>query len=1293
MPAPVDQATKEGVAVISMTVNAEGDLVHDNQVIEAEEFASDFLHNDQVTKAEESDGDFLHNDQVTKAEEFAMPENQVANTPVDEFEAMYAEPTHAIPAEMVSECLAQEDASLQKEALLSDDVAPENILEESQLQPDLQKDQAPEIKTVTKYVVDNCDPMTLREIIQHCAAEKPSQMSIRLMGGIASSATVNIHDSESSNTQETLKSIAIQELVDDHDKYSETINRVLGDHNNADPIILINGGEKLISGHAELIRCLLDRRPKIGVHILDAAEILVPETVEEAVSTEISASGEESATNEPSDDQIGPISEARPPTEEYGAPVSPIYDADQGQGCDPPSPSYMPSSPSYSPASPSYSPAWPAQKKALVDSKKPFSSKKAQVLLRLANKSKEAPQTTGKSDNTVEMAKQRLKASIDSYTARLLKNKASTGEAAPAETISSRPAETTSSDDPSPLHQEESRLLRRSTPVRAAASSAMSRISPWNVESPESEKTIGGSSGDSVHDDGAAEDDRVSEDDNSSFDDDASEDSINLDPKSVSETALGIKKDVAHTVEDLKDRPEAMKVYTQLTEILSTNGSTVKPTVHQLVGAAILCAQGGNDDLAARLCADEPGTGKTVTMLLITIYFTWSQSNTDKTVLKRFKPVESENSALPETDELVGDKMPCLIVVPNLSIAEQTRNMAVNLGYKPERIFVAHSGTKVDGVDDDGDIVKSNWDGIIPMSETDLVIATISRITSKDFQLCPYYISKDLTVDWHITWMLCLGDGPDEDYFTAMKKKASLVWPKKKSEKLLDHLESYSRYIAKRKEMRLNEMSSIMPCHRGPYIDGKGLYAAVVVDEIHLPCAYNQGTMGSKNNETIRTIDLSRIQKVNMQALMALFKLTQNPYGFTGTPFVNCVEDAMIIMAALGKKNRTGDCVSLLLRTKASVSSQLSEAGLSTNELCIEHYPVHLVSKEDEVKVQGAEQNMLDALNKRREELSRGTATRGTFSAVTRAMREIMNVNIDTEAFVSGLQTLILDHCRNNAELMQSNPGAVSRPCVIAAEYHEHMDLIERVIRGLFRQIGVKRIAFYHGKISLADRQTILKEYNDGAIDFLILGMKAGSVGINLQIPNPLTFVVAWFPWNGCNLSQLIARVARPGAKVDVCTVHWLYVINTASAWTRRAIDKKDAVNNALLDEKYNYGDQVAKMKDMSALRNLSALIRELKQFPMARRLHRATIGASIPLVDTDETIHERFNTSRETDAKEKEAKKMEKEAKKMEKEAKKRKAEDDGNQAPKKKHKKEDGSAAAERKDSDDDDDMMLVD
>ena len=144
---------------------------------------------------------------------------------------------------------------------------------------------------------------------------------------------------------------------------------------------------------------------------------------------------------------------------------------------------------------------------------------------------------------------------------------------------------------------------------------------------------------------------------------------------------------------------------------------------------------------------------------------------------------------------------------------------------------------------------------------------------------------------------------------------------------------------------------------------------------------------------------------------------------------------------------------------------------------------------------------------------------------------------------------------------------------IIFCHFHEEMNLFENYLQKLD---FIRHIEVYSGSQSIHEKTEALDKirqpfeaFNDKRCDVILMQIKAGGVGINLQECDRVIFCSPW--WTQAAIEQGIGRAVRIGQKNQVI-VHNLVLkqeedmgVRNIDRWMREKADEKDGFNDLAL--------------------------------------------------------------------------------------------------------------------------------
>lgn len=104
----------------------------------------------------------------------------------------------------------------------------------------------------------------------------------------------------------------------------------------------------------------------------------------------------------------------------------------------------------------------------------------------------------------------------------------------------------------------------------------------------------------------------------------------------------------------------------------------------------------------------------------------------------------------------------------------------------------------------------------------------------------------------------------------------------------------------------------------------------------------------------------------------------------------------------------------------------------------------------------------------------------------------------------------------------------------------------------------------YTGKLSTAEKESVIEKFNtDDSIRVLYITLKAGSVGLNLNIANNAIIVEPYF--NRAEEDQAMTRIYRIGQTRDV-KIYKLDISNSIEQWMKSLQRRKSKISDKILN-------------------------------------------------------------------------------------------------------------------------------
>ena len=138
--------------------------------------------------------------------------------------------------------------------------------------------------------------------------------------------------------------------------------------------------------------------------------------------------------------------------------------------------------------------------------------------------------------------------------------------------------------------------------------------------------------------------------------------------------------------------------------------------------------------------------------------------------------------------------------------------------------------------------------------------------------------------------------------------------------------------------------------------------------------------------------------------------------------------------------------------------------------------------------------------------------------------------------------------------------GDATRPVIIFCQYVSEIELLLTELAKIKRNKKAIRVRSYRNP---KDRDKVYAEFHEGGVDVLILQLRSGSVGLNLQLSNKLVF----YSWNfsSDDYVQAIARIKRNGQKRPMEVIH-IIAEDTVDMSILEAVKHKRELSDRLLD-------------------------------------------------------------------------------------------------------------------------------
>ena len=164
-----------------------------------------------------------------------------------------------------------------------------------------------------------------------------------------------------------------------------------------------------------------------------------------------------------------------------------------------------------------------------------------------------------------------------------------------------------------------------------------------------------------------------------------------------------------------------------------------------------------------------------------------------------------------------------------------------------------------------------------------------------------------------------------------------------------------------------------------------------------------------------------------------------------------------------------------------------------------------------------------------------------------------------------------------------ADPGNHDKPVVIFGSWMDSLDLMhdELVKAGIPANLMGK----ITGQVSVEDRDTVQDAVNAGKLKVVLIGIKAGGAGLNLQ-KKAYRNIFLDKPWTPADMEQAVGRTWRTGAKADTVHIHHMKIADTVDDRKYSALGSKvqlvDSLAFADQDQEYLGGMVGASLKRLA---------------------------------------------------------------------------------------------------------------
>ncbi len=161
-----------------------------------------------------------------------------------------------------------------------------------------------------------------------------------------------------------------------------------------------------------------------------------------------------------------------------------------------------------------------------------------------------------------------------------------------------------------------------------------------------------------------------------------------------------------------------------------------------------------------------------------------------------------------------------------------------------------------------------------------------------------------------------------------------------------------------------------------------------------------------------------------------------------------------------------------------------------------------------------------------------------------------------------------------------ADPANADKPVVIFGSWMDSLDLMHDELE----KAGVPRhlVGKITGQVSVEDRDVVQDAVNAGKLKVVLIGIKAGGAGLNLQ-KKAFRNIFLDKPWTPADMEQAVGRTWRTGAKADTVHIHHMKVAGTVDDRKYEKLGQKtqlvDSLSFADQSEDYLGGMVAASLK------------------------------------------------------------------------------------------------------------------
>ena len=290
----------------------------------------------------------------------------------------------------------------------------------------------------------------------------------------------------------------------------------------------------------------------------------------------------------------------------------------------------------------------------------------------------------------------------------------------------------------------------------------------------------------------------------------------------------------------------------------------------------------------------------------------------------------------------------------------------------------------------------------------------------------------------------------------------------------------------------------------------------------------------------------------------------------TATPVVNSYDDVLSLFALLHFRLNTVPVMELMAQYALARTMELLRNSMPDAPLCpiIHTHKLEFTTKEEEDFYVGIQTNIQKQLSYNESAL-----------IILRLIMLLRQLSIHPQVYIAARQrkfkkalpqpdwTLPSTKFTKMRELME---GEGPHKWIVFCQFHDEMLLLKSYLSTLK---FIRHIETYSGALSVEAKAKVLEKVSEplGTMcDVLLIQLKAGGVGLNLQAFDRIIFNSPW--WTDAAMEQGIGRAVRIG-QINQVVVHNLMLkqeevanVRNIDMWMKTKAEEKGLMNELILD-------------------------------------------------------------------------------------------------------------------------------